>query len=63
MRTPVICKNCGLKWVRVSAWGGISEPNEDLQYYCPRCSSNWYEPVTEANTGDATEPIKWESYE
>jgi len=43
MRVVVRCLNCGIKWVRVIAWGGVSELLEDLCYVCPKCGSNWYE--------------------
>ena len=49
MRTPVICKNCGLKWLRVISWGSNLELIDDLQYYCPKCSSNWCEEITDTN--------------
>ena len=49
MRTPVICKNCNIKWLRV--WNrGVStdiEFNEDLQDNCPSCGSNWYDEIKE----------------
>jgi len=45
MRIPVICKNCGLKWLRVTVFGSELELTEDLQYNCPKCGSNWYETV------------------
>jgi Zn finger protein HypA/HybF involved in hydrogenase expression len=47
--TPVKCKNCGLKWIRITPMdnpGGVVL-NDDLQYYCPKCSSNWYEFIPE----------------
>ena len=43
MRVPVKCKNCGIYWERVTAQYPPSEMNEDLQYNCPQCGSNWYE--------------------
>ena len=43
MRTPVKCNNCGIKWVRVIAWGDSLELTEDLQYNCPNCNSNDYD--------------------
>lgn len=46
MRTPVICKNCGIKWVRVVPYGDV-EFNWDIQLNCPKCGSNWYENVPE----------------
>lgn len=45
MRTPVKCKNCGLKWLRVIAWGPSLEMTGDLQYNCPKCGSNWYKEI------------------
>ena len=38
----VKCKNCGIKWERVVAYGDL-ELTVDLQYNCPKCGSNWYE--------------------
>ena len=52
MRTPVICKNCGLKWLRVIAWGSSLEMNEDLQYYCPKCGSNYCEIISDDEIPD-----------
>ena len=46
MRTPVTCKNCGIKWLRVQCWGNSPEYNDDIQLICPACNSNWYD-VTE----------------
>ena len=46
MRTLVICKNCGIKWLRVVAYGDL-ELTVDLQANCPACGSNWCEPITE----------------
>jgi Zn finger protein HypA/HybF involved in hydrogenase expression len=43
MQTPVVCKNCGLKWMKVTTWGNDTEFTEDLQNLCPNCGSNWYE--------------------
>ncbi len=45
MRVPVECKNCGIKWLRVTALGADIEMLDDLQYNCPACNSNWYGPV------------------
>ena len=45
MRQLVGCLNCGLKWVRVTAWGSTTEPTEDIQYYCPKCGSNYFKPI------------------
>lgn len=47
MRIPVKCKNCGIKWERVIAFGNLSdlELTVDLQYNCPKCGSNWYEEI------------------
>ena len=45
MRLPVICKNCGLKWIRVTVYGSELELNDDLMYNCPKCNSNWYEVI------------------
>ena len=45
--TPVKCLNCGLKWLRVlpsDNLGGVVM-NEDIQYYCPKCGSNWCEAI------------------
>jgi|GEM_PF-5829543 len=50
MRTPVICKNCGIKWIRVVPIGDL-EMNIDLQAYCPKCGSNWCEPINEEAKG------------
>lgn len=47
MREPVVCKNCGLKWLRVTVFGPNLELTEDLQYFCPKCGSNWCEPIKE----------------
>ncbi len=47
MRGLVECKNCGIKWVRVTAndcTGGV-EYTDDLMYNCPTCGSNYYGPV------------------
>ena len=43
MRETVKCLNCGIIWVRVTAFGGSLEMNEDLMYNCPNCRSNAYE--------------------
>ncbi len=48
MRIPVKCKNCGLKWLRVTAFGTDLELTENLQYNCPKCGSNWYELADES---------------
>ncbi len=40
MREPVKCKNCGIKWLRVTAFGCESVMTEDLQYLCPKCGKN-----------------------
>ena len=53
MRVIVICKNCGLKWVHVTSFGPEIELTEDLQYCCPSCSSNWYEPIPGEDITDA----------
>ena len=45
MRVPVECKNCGIKWLRVTTFGTDIEMLDDLQYNCPACSSNWHGPV------------------
>ncbi len=45
MRQPVVCKNCGLKWLRVTVFGSELELTEDLQYLCPKCNSNWCESI------------------
>ena len=45
MRVPVECKNCGIKWLRVTTSGAGIEMLDDLQYNCPACNSNWYGPV------------------
>lgn len=42
MRTPVKCKNCGIKWVRVIAEYPPLEMIADLQYLCPKCGSNYF---------------------
>lgn len=47
MRTPVKCKNCGIKWLQVTHFGPDIEFTEDLQYNCPKCGSNWHEEVIE----------------
>ena len=49
MRVPVKCKNCGLKWLRVTVFGEVSEFTDDLQYRCPHCGSNWYEEIDAKN--------------
>jgi len=49
MRTPVKCRNCGIKWLRVveMSTSGNVELNINLQYNCPKCGSNWCELVEE----------------
>ncbi len=47
MRLPVICKNCGIKWLQVTAFGGDLELTEFLQYNCPACGSNYCEAIEE----------------
>ena len=47
MRIPVLCKNCGIKWVRVTCFGSNIELTEDLMYNCPACGSNWCEQLVE----------------
>lgn len=49
MREIVKCLNCGMKWVRVTAPydGETLEMTENLQYNCPKCNSNYYEPIQE----------------
>ncbi|MDD5510890.1 MAG: hypothetical protein PHI12_08770 [Dehalococcoidales bacterium] len=47
MKIPVICNNCGIKWVRITQHpmaGGLDdiEYTDDLQYNCPKCGSNDY---------------------
>ena len=54
MRQPVRCLNCGMKWLRVTTWGDVLELTEDLQYYCPKCSSNWCELVIEKEKDEDT---------
>ena len=51
MRTPVICLNCGLKWVMVtSLYDGMTiELTESLQHHCPKCGSNYCEAVKEVS--------------
>ncbi len=51
MRQPVICKNCGIKWVRVTAhYDGIAlELTDDLMYNCPKRGSNYFEGLEEEN--------------
>ena len=41
--TPVRCNNCGLNWLRVLPTDnpGGTVRNEDIQFYCPKCGSNW----------------------
>ncbi len=41
MQIPVKCLNCGTKWLRVTIQGTQNEATENLQYECPKCSSNW----------------------
>lgn len=43
MRMSVKCKNCGIKWLRVTVDYPPLEMTGDLQYNCPKCGSNWYE--------------------
>ena len=43
MRQPVECKNCGIKWLRVTTFGSDLVMLDDLQYNCPKCGSNWCE--------------------
>ena len=47
MRQIVICKNCGIKWVRITATydGSTIEMTENLMYNCPNCNSNYCEPI------------------
>ena len=40
MSMLVICQNCGMKWLRVTAFSKVPEDTEDLQYDCPKCGSN-----------------------
>ena len=47
MREPVKCKNCGIKWLRVTTFGTDTVLIENLQYLCPNCHSNWCEPEPE----------------
>ncbi len=47
MKILVKCKNCGIKWVRVTVFGSDLELTEDLQYNCPKCGSNWCEVIPE----------------
>lgn len=47
MRQTVVCKNCGIKWVRVTVFGVETELTEDLMYNCPNCGSNYFEPLIE----------------
>lgn len=47
MRIPVVCKNCGVKWLRVTVQGPETELIADLQYYCPKCGSNYCEAIPE----------------
>ena len=55
MNTPVMCKNCGMKWLRVTIrLGEHTEFTEDLQYNCPKCGSNWCEPIKEEYTNIIT---------
>ena len=55
MQVPVKCKNCGMKWLRVTVGLGIpTESNDDLQYCCPKCGSNWFEPIKEEYTNRTT---------
>ena len=44
MKTPVICNNCGIKWVRIVPADSTSAniPPADIQYNCPKCGSNDY---------------------
>lgn len=49
MRVVVKCKNCGIVWERITAfYDGTVELTEDLQYVCPKCSSNWCEPYNDS---------------
>jgi Zn finger protein HypA/HybF involved in hydrogenase expression len=48
MRIPVECKNCGLKWLRSTPdFGDETMLLTEIQLFCPKCGSNWCEPVTE----------------
>jgi hypothetical protein len=47
MQQPVTCKNCGLKWLRVTEGFSDLVFTKDLQYVCPHCHSNWYEAIDE----------------
>ena len=57
MRIPVLCKNCGLKWIRVTAFGSTLELTEDLQYNCPKCGSNWCEEIQEQEVEENEQKI------
>ncbi len=47
MRITVKCNNCGIYWQRVTACGEPLEFTDNLQYNCPKCGSNWYDPMDE----------------
>ena len=49
MRVAVVCRNCGLRWVRITpeSDGEIIELFSSLIYNCPACGSNYYEPIKE----------------
>ena len=44
MEILVQCQNCDIYWKRVVPYGGIVL-DWDIQLNCPKCGSNWYEPV------------------
>lgn len=56
MKIPVVCKNCGTKWLRVTMQGGDLEFTVDLQYNCPKCGSNWCEAISEEQKAQESKP-------
>lgn len=42
----VRCLNCGILWRRITSWDnpGGTVATDDIQMWCPRCSSNAWEP-------------------
>jgi len=47
MQTPVVCKNCGIKWLQIISCGDSLEMIWAEQHNCPKCGSNWCECVEE----------------
>jgi Zn finger protein HypA/HybF involved in hydrogenase expression len=52
MQQAVKCKNCGIKWLRVTEGYGELVLISDLQPNCPKCGSNWCEVINESGMSD-----------